>query len=157
MTTPPTALSPAEAAVLAAAARGLTVAETAAERGVSPETVRSQRKVLLAKLGARNMTQAVAMVRPRRVSVGFTGTVPADRVAPAAPEPINERQLVALHAKVAAIARASSRPRSEVKAEALEVAAEKFGRVLESANDLSYAEASFVLDHLAELEERVPA
>lgn len=43
------------------AAGGLTVRESAMRRMRSPETVKSQRTTLLAKLGARNMPHAVAI------------------------------------------------------------------------------------------------
>jgi DNA-binding NarL/FixJ family response regulator len=47
--------------VLLDAARGLTVVESAALRNKGSETVKSQRKQVLLKLSARNMTQAVAL------------------------------------------------------------------------------------------------
>jgi DNA-binding CsgD family transcriptional regulator len=53
-------LSPTELAVLRDAAAGMTIAESAASHHKSSETVKSQRKAILIKLGARNMTQAVA-------------------------------------------------------------------------------------------------
>jgi DNA-binding NarL/FixJ family response regulator len=55
-------LSPSELAVLEDAALGLTVAETAVKRHKSPETVKTQRRSVLLKLGARNVAQAVAMM-----------------------------------------------------------------------------------------------
>jgi DNA-binding CsgD family transcriptional regulator len=55
------AMSPSEIDVLRDAAHGLTVSESAASRGKSSETVKSQRKQVLIKLGARNMTHAVAL------------------------------------------------------------------------------------------------
>jgi DNA-binding CsgD family transcriptional regulator len=55
------ALSPSELDVLRDAAQGLTVVESAASRIKSPETVKSQRKQVMVKLGARNMTHAVAL------------------------------------------------------------------------------------------------
>lgn len=50
-----------ERAVLETAARGLTVEEAAAELFLSPETVRTYRKRVLQRTGARNMTHAVAL------------------------------------------------------------------------------------------------
>lgn len=50
-----------ERAVLETAARGLTVEEAGAELFLSPETVRSYRRRVLQRTGARNMTQAVAL------------------------------------------------------------------------------------------------
>jgi len=50
-----------EAEVLAAAANGDTAAETGARLHLSSETVRSYRKRIIAKLGARNGTHAVAL------------------------------------------------------------------------------------------------
>jgi DNA-binding NarL/FixJ family response regulator len=53
-------LSPSELEVLQDAANGLTVPESASRRIKSPETVKSQRRSILMKLGARNMAHAVA-------------------------------------------------------------------------------------------------
>jgi DNA-binding CsgD family transcriptional regulator len=58
------ALSPSEHRVLEDASNGMTVNETAANRSKSPETVKSQRRSILLKLGARNMAQAVGMMSP---------------------------------------------------------------------------------------------
>jgi len=55
-------LSSSERGVLADAANGMTVIETAASRSKSPETVKTQRRSILLKLGARNMAQAVGMM-----------------------------------------------------------------------------------------------
>ncbi|MEO9175425.1 MAG: helix-turn-helix transcriptional regulator [Gaiellales bacterium] len=57
-----TALSLSERQVLDDAAHGMTVNETALNRSKSPETVKSQRRSILLKLGARNMAQAVGMM-----------------------------------------------------------------------------------------------
>jgi DNA-binding CsgD family transcriptional regulator len=56
------ALSPSEHRVLEDASHGMTVNETATNRAKSPETVKSQRRSILLKLGARNMAQAVGMM-----------------------------------------------------------------------------------------------
>ena len=59
-------LSPSELDVLRDAASGLTVAESASTRFKGTETVKTQRAQILRKLGARNMTHAVAIaVRAR--------------------------------------------------------------------------------------------
>lgn len=50
-----------ETEVLAGAANGETAAETGARLYLSPETVKSYRKRVIAKLGARNGTHAVAL------------------------------------------------------------------------------------------------
>lgn len=61
-------LSRSELDVLEDAANGLTTRQSALSRSKSPETVKSQRTSVLAKLGARNMVQAVAItVRERQV------------------------------------------------------------------------------------------
>jgi DNA-binding CsgD family transcriptional regulator len=60
-------LSPSEAAVLDDAADGLTVQESARRRRKSPETVKSQRKTLMVKLGARNIANAVAIAMRQRM------------------------------------------------------------------------------------------
>jgi DNA-binding NarL/FixJ family response regulator len=54
-------LTPSERLVLDAAAAGLSVQETADKLGIGKETVRDQRKTTLRRLGARNMTHAVAI------------------------------------------------------------------------------------------------
>ena len=62
-------LSRSELDVLEDAANGLTTRQSALGRCKSPETVKSQRTSVLAKLGARNMVQAVAIaVRERRTT-----------------------------------------------------------------------------------------
>jgi DNA-binding CsgD family transcriptional regulator len=55
-------LSSSEHGVLVDASNGMTVIETAASRSKSPETVKTQRRSILLKLGARNMAQAVGMM-----------------------------------------------------------------------------------------------
>jgi DNA-binding CsgD family transcriptional regulator len=59
-------LSHSETEVLEDAAEGMTVLETARSRFKGTETVKTQRRSILIKLGARNMTQAVAMVNAAR-------------------------------------------------------------------------------------------
>jgi two-component system response regulator DesR len=54
-------LTPVEQDVLSDAASGLTVVESAARRAKGIETVKTQRRQVLAKLGARNMAHAVAI------------------------------------------------------------------------------------------------
>ncbi|MEO9174961.1 MAG: helix-turn-helix domain-containing protein [Gaiellales bacterium] len=54
-------LSSSELGILVHAAAGMTVLESAARRRRSAETVKSQRRSILAKLDARNMAQAVAI------------------------------------------------------------------------------------------------
>jgi DNA-binding CsgD family transcriptional regulator len=62
-------LSPSEYDVLEDASVGMTVGESAAHRSKSPETVKSQRRAVLLKLGARNMAQAVGMMGELRDDV----------------------------------------------------------------------------------------
>jgi DNA-binding CsgD family transcriptional regulator len=59
-------LSRSELDILEDAANGLTTRQSAFGRSKSAETVKSQRTSVLAKLGARNMVQAVAMTVPER-------------------------------------------------------------------------------------------
>jgi DNA-binding CsgD family transcriptional regulator len=54
-------LTPSEREVLADAADGFTVRESAKRRHKSAETVKTQRKRIMLKLGARNITQAVGI------------------------------------------------------------------------------------------------
>jgi DNA-binding CsgD family transcriptional regulator len=65
-----TGLSRSELDVLEDAANGLTTRESALHRSKSPETVKSQRTSVLAKLGARNMVQAVAITVQERQITG---------------------------------------------------------------------------------------
>jgi DNA-binding NarL/FixJ family response regulator len=53
-------LTASEMEILTDAANGLTRTESAAKRCKGPETVKSQRRSIMLKLGARNMAQAVA-------------------------------------------------------------------------------------------------
>lgn len=59
-------LSPSEQEVLEDAAHGLTVDETASSRSKGAETVKTQRRSILLKLGARNMAHAVALSHAQR-------------------------------------------------------------------------------------------
>jgi DNA-binding NarL/FixJ family response regulator len=59
--TGPAALTKSEREVVSDAGDGFTVRESATRRHKSPETVKTQRKRILLKLGARNMAQAVGM------------------------------------------------------------------------------------------------
>jgi DNA-binding NarL/FixJ family response regulator len=77
-------LSRSELDVLEDAANGLTTKQSAVKRSKSTETVKSQRTSVLAKLGARNMVQAVAMTIGERALDGdptgpirFTSDPPA--------------------------------------------------------------------------------
>ena len=56
-----TTLSPSELDVLRAAAHGLTTSESARRLGKGTETVKSQRRQIILKLGARNIANAVAL------------------------------------------------------------------------------------------------
>lgn len=71
-------LSPRERDVLDDAASGLSVIETAAKRIKSTETVKTQRKSIMLKLDARNMTEAVALTR-REQPGSSDGRRPANR------------------------------------------------------------------------------
>jgi DNA-binding CsgD family transcriptional regulator len=63
-------LSVGERDVLDDAAEGMTVRESAIHREKGSETVKTQRRSVLLKLGARNMAQAVAIMAASRVAVG---------------------------------------------------------------------------------------
>ena len=60
-------LSKQELAVLRAAAEGLSAKETAAKLVKSQHTVIAQRRAIQAKLGARNLTHAIALAFRSRV------------------------------------------------------------------------------------------
>lgn len=68
----PRDLTDCELEVLSDAAAGLTTLETAHKRVKGVETVKTQRRSILLKLGARNMAQAVGMMAPeaRELEVG---------------------------------------------------------------------------------------
>jgi DNA-binding CsgD family transcriptional regulator len=59
-------LTSCELAVLTDAAAGLTTLETAHKRAKGVETVKTQRRSILLKLGARNMTHAVGLTNDAR-------------------------------------------------------------------------------------------
>jgi DNA-binding CsgD family transcriptional regulator len=63
-----------ETEVLAGAAEGETAAQTGARLYLSTETVKSYRKRIIAKLGARNGTHAVALaLRAGKLPLGLSG------------------------------------------------------------------------------------
>jgi DNA-binding NarL/FixJ family response regulator len=62
----PRDLTSCELAVLSDAAAGLTTLETAHKRVKGVETVKTQRRSILLKLGARNMTHAVGLTNDAR-------------------------------------------------------------------------------------------
>jgi DNA-binding CsgD family transcriptional regulator len=63
----PHLLSPSELGVLCAAASGLTSSASARQLGKGAETVKSQRHQIILKLGARNISHAVALATARRI------------------------------------------------------------------------------------------
>ena len=60
---PPRELSMREREILAAAARGLGVSETGRQLYLSPNTVKTYRRTAFRLLGARNVTEAVALAQ----------------------------------------------------------------------------------------------
>jgi DNA-binding CsgD family transcriptional regulator len=77
-----------ETEVLAGAAEGETAAQTGARLFLSSETVKSYRKRIIAKLGARNGTHAVALALR-------SGLLPLKRE----PEPVRVRAHRAMHVR----------------------------------------------------------
>lgn len=65
-------LTPRLVIVLELAADGLTVAEAAAQLRRSPATIETERRALMVRLGARNITHAVA-IGYRRGIIGHIG------------------------------------------------------------------------------------
>jgi DNA-binding CsgD family transcriptional regulator len=65
-------LSPSELDVLSAAAHGLTTLESARQLGKGTQTVKTQRRQVILKLGARNIANAVALAT-------CSGILPIDR------------------------------------------------------------------------------
>jgi DNA-binding CsgD family transcriptional regulator len=76
-----TGLTPSELAVLCAAANGLSTIETARHLGKSPETVKTQRRSILLKLGARNAPQAVCLATERGILIVGDGHAQGARAA----------------------------------------------------------------------------
>jgi DNA-binding CsgD family transcriptional regulator len=60
-------LTPSELGVLHAAANGLTVSESARRLGKSSETVKTQRRGIIQKFGARNIVQVVGIATARGI------------------------------------------------------------------------------------------
>lgn len=134
-------LSSRERQVLACAGRGLSAAETGAELGISTETVKTHRRHLLGKLGARNVAHAIALSN----GVAELGERPALRE-----EEAKVSQLAAFHAKASDIDRTVGSERGTAKRIVLAAASGKFGLELTSANDLTRRQASWCLDELEE-------
>jgi len=74
------ALTPRELEELALAASGKEVPEIARRRALSIETIKSRRRLILAKLGARNVTHAVALA----YEAGILPTAQQPALAPVA-------------------------------------------------------------------------
>jgi DNA-binding CsgD family transcriptional regulator len=85
-------LTPREQEILAGAAEGETAAQTGARLFLSSETVKSYRKRVIAKLGARNGTHAVALALRSGLLPLRGGFVPAR-------EPARVPVLVSRHAR----------------------------------------------------------
>jgi DNA-binding CsgD family transcriptional regulator len=157
-------LSRREVQVLLLAALGRTAQKTADRLGVSIETVKHQRKQAIAKLGARNMTNAVAIGLVNDVFHGRKDV--AELAGDLAPflrlGGVGERgpQLIRTGPPIAPSQRARFYAQTDLldsllaekagsSKEALKAwASEQVGRQIESINDLTYAEASDVLDEL---------
>jgi hypothetical protein len=133
-------LSPIELATLAGAARGETVAQTAARIGKPIATVKQVRRAILDKLGdAKNMTVAVHHAH----ELGLLGQRPdPDRL------PITGTKRDAFHAKCSELDVAHELERRTTKKQTLAEASRMFGREIKSANDLTRGEARIVLDLL---------
>ena len=71
----------ANSAELCAAANGLSTIETARHLGKSPETVKTQRRSILLKLGARNAPQAVCLATERGILIVGHGHAQGARAA----------------------------------------------------------------------------
>jgi hypothetical protein len=64
------------------------------------------------------------------------------------PAMINEGQTKAFNAKVAELARVTGQVRIELRGAMKQVASEHLGRPIESTNDLTYDEASWLIDYV---------
>ena len=71
-----------EVQILSAAARGLSVTTTGRELFLSPNTVKTYRRSAFRRLGARNVTEAVALAQASGLLSGVPSQ-PRDGVAPA--------------------------------------------------------------------------
>ncbi len=130
-------LTPAERVVLECAARGLTVEQTARRRGVSAETVKTQRRRVLMKLGARRMAQAVRIYDDEQAEV-----------LRSKPGPVRIGQLRAFHAKANALDNWLHREKGESKKLMLAAASTQFDREILHADELNELEAHWCLDQL---------
>jgi DNA-binding CsgD family transcriptional regulator len=130
-------LSPAERAVLECAAQGLTVPKTALRRQVSVETVKTQRRRVLQKLGARSMTQAVRILDLELAETRQAGSCP-----------LTFGQQKAFFGKCSALDKWLGRERGESEKLALAEASARYEREIASVKDLSELEAHETLNEL---------
>jgi DNA-binding CsgD family transcriptional regulator len=122
-------LSEVELDVLRGAGRGETVAGTAARLHRSASTIKHHRRSALAKLGARNVTQAVTILAE-------------------APDAVSNGQLKAFAVKLTFLERAKLATQDEARLAVLARASERFGREITSRKQLSWDEAHWCIDTL---------
>jgi DNA-binding CsgD family transcriptional regulator len=132
-------LSAIELDVLAGAAHGETVAATARRLCRAPATVKNHRKAIIATLSVRNMAHAVDVAH----RAGLLGERPTV-------EPITTGQVRAFNGKLGALARSSDKHQHDLKRDALDEVAQRFGREFTSTLDMSSLEANWILDLLDE-------
>lgn len=133
-------LSPIELETLAGAARGETVADTAARTDRPMATVKQVRRAILAKFGdAPNMTAAVH----RAHELGLLGQRPDPSALP-----LTDGQRRAFHAKCSDLDNLYELERRTTKTKVLAEASRMFRRDITSANDLTRAEADTILELL---------
>lgn len=132
-------LTPHEFHALRAAAEGKTAEESARERHIGTETIKTHRKNVLRKLDARNMAQAVA----RGYDAGILGRARIEDEATGG-------QKSAFKAKRDELARLRGAEKSQVESEALAAASLRLSRVVSSISDHDRSEASDTLDWLEE-------
>jgi DNA-binding CsgD family transcriptional regulator len=130
-----TALTAAELVVLQAAAAGETIRQTADRLHVSAETVKAHRKHIFWKLGAHTIGHAIATAYER----GILG----DRGEAASP---SQKRLFFFRCD--RIDNLAGRPFNTTKKASLARVAAEFGRPIESTNDLTSDEISWILDLL---------
>lgn len=134
-----TRLSLLELDVLAGAAHGETVKETATRLHRAVGTVKHHRAAVIDKLDARNVTAAVHIAH----ELGLLGERPD-----AGDLKLTDGQLRAFHAKCSDLDVRDELERRTTKRRMLEEASRRFGRLIESANDLRRHEANELLELL---------
>lgn len=129
-------LNEVELKVLTCAARGDTSLATAKRLSYSVHTIKEYRARILARFGASNITQAVAIAHDRGILGPNSGE----------PRAASDGQIGMLHARLGELDRKLSLDRGTSKEALLTTASREFDRVIGSVYELRYREASWCID-----------